>query len=117
VYKAGYRSTRRVCVTPSALVPCIVSKLESDEVDELPELEVVWVCARTEGIIVLSRAREKTNAVVHDACDKRKRAIVEMVELVYEIERRRVGATPSGAAVGLVRPRRRLEISRAGTFA
>jgi hypothetical protein len=64
------------------LVPCSVSKLESDEVDELPELDVVCVCARTEGIIVLSKAREETNAVVHDAGDKGKRAIVEMVELV-----------------------------------
>jgi hypothetical protein len=67
VYKAGYRSTRSVCVTPSALVPDMVSKLES--VDELPELDVVVVCACT-GIIVLRRAREETNAVVHDAGDK-----------------------------------------------
>lgn len=71
VYKAGYRSTRSACVTPWALVPDIVSKLESVE-----------LCART-GIIVLRSAREETNAVVHDAGDKGKRAIVEMVELVY----------------------------------
>ena len=80
MYKAGYRSTSSVCVTPSALVPVIVSKLES--VDELPELDVIVVCART-GIIVLRRAREETNAVVHDAGEKGKRAIVEMVGLVY----------------------------------
>jgi len=67
-------------VTPSPLVPDMVSKPES--VDELPGLDVVVVCARA-GIIVLRRAREETNAVVHDAGDKGKRAIVEMVELVY----------------------------------
>jgi hypothetical protein len=63
-------------VTPAALVPDIVSKLESDE-----------LCARTVGIIVLRRAREETNAVVHDAVEEGKRAIVEMVELVYEIRK------------------------------
>ncbi len=64
-------------MTPAALVPGIVS------VAELPELEVVELCARTGCIIVLRSAREETNAVVHDAEDKGKRAIVEMVELVY----------------------------------
>jgi hypothetical protein len=77
-------------VTPSALVPDMVS------VAELPELDVVELCARTEGIIVLRRAREETNAVVHDAGDKGKRAIVEMVELVYVEGRKRNRATPSG---------------------
>ena len=80
VYKAGYRSTSSVCVTPSPLVPDSVSILEP--VEELPVLVVVVVCART-GIIVVRRAREETNAVVHDAGDKGKRAIIEMVELVY----------------------------------
>jgi hypothetical protein len=89
VYKAGYRSTRRFSVTPSALVTGIVS------VDELPELEVVELCARTGDIIVLSRAREDTNAVVHDADDKGKRAIVEMVELVYVEGRKRDRERPS----------------------
>jgi hypothetical protein len=91
VYKAGYRSTRSSVVTPSALVPCMVS------VAELPELDIVDVavlCAWTEGIIVVRRAREETNAVVHDAGDKGKRAIVEMVELVYVEQRRRNRATP-----------------------
>jgi hypothetical protein len=63
-------------------------------VAELPELDVVELCARTEGIIVLKRAREETNAVVHDAEDKGKRAIVEMVELVYVERRKRNRAMP-----------------------
>jgi hypothetical protein len=44
------------------------------------------VFAWTEGIMVLKRARKETNAVVHDADNEGKRAIVEMEELVYEIE-------------------------------
>jgi len=93
VYKAGYRFTRSSVVTPSALVPDMVS------VAELPELDVVDVavlCAWTQGIIVVRSAREETTAVVHDAEDKGKRAIVEMVELVYVERRRRNRATPSG---------------------
>ena len=93
VYKAGYRFTRSSVVTPSALVPDMVS------VAELPELDVVDVavlCAWTQGIIVVRSAREETNAVVHDAEDKGKRAIVEMVELVYVEQRRRNRARPSG---------------------
>ena len=72
-------------MTPAALVPDIVSKLESDE-----------LCARTVGIIVVRRAREETIAVVHDAVEEGKRAIIEMVELVYVERRRRNRATPSG---------------------
>lgn len=69
-YKAGYLSTSSVCVTPCPFVPCIVSKLEE-------------LSARAAGIIVLSRAREETNAVDHDADDNEgKRAIVEMELLV-----------------------------------
>ncbi len=64
----------------------------------LPELDIVDVavlCAWIEGIIVVRSAREETNAVVHDAGEKGKRAIVEMVELVYGEQRKRNRATPS----------------------
>lgn len=65
-----------MCVTPAPFVPCIVSELEE-------------LCARVEGIIVLKRAREETNAVVHDADDNEgNRAIVEMVLLVDVAERK-----------------------------
>jgi hypothetical protein len=77
-------------------------------VAELPGLDIVDVavfCAWTEGIIVVRRAREETNAVVHDAGDKGKRAIVEMVELVYVEQRRRNGATPSGV-IWMLQPTR-----------
>jgi hypothetical protein len=67
VYNAGNRSTNSVCVTPAPFVPCIVS---------------AELCART-GIIALKRAKEEKNAVVHDVEKEGKRAIVEMVELVY----------------------------------
>jgi hypothetical protein len=53
------------------------------ELPELDNVDVAVLCAWTEGIIVVRSAREETNAVVHDAEDKGKRAIVEMVELVY----------------------------------
>lgn len=79
-------------MTPSALVPCIVS------VAELPELDVVELCPRTGDIIVLSSAKEETNAVVHDVDDKGKRAIVEMVGLVYVERGKRNRATPSAVS-------------------
>jgi hypothetical protein len=79
-----------------------------------PELDVVELCARTGGIIVLKRAREETNAVVHDAEDKGKRAIVEMVELVYVERRKRNRATPSGV-LWILQPKQGIQIPRAGS--
>ena len=73
MYSAGARSNSSVCVTPAALVPCMVL---SDEES----------CACAKGIKVLKRAKEEINAVAHDADDNEgKRAIVEMVVLVYRV--------------------------------
>jgi hypothetical protein len=87
-------------VTPAALVPDIVSKLESDE-----------LCAPTVGIMVLRRARKETNAVVHDVVEEGRRAIVEMVELVYEIrEKERESGNTLWCCVGGSSPSRRLRV-------
>lgn len=87
-------------MTPAALVPDIVSKLESDE-----------LCARTVGIIVVRRAREETIAVVHDAVEEGKRAIIEMVELVYEIRKEREMGDALWCCIGCSSPSRRLKNS------